>query len=242
MWWAELPVFSVSTKLEPANYCLCKFCYCLNTSETKRSLTDWSNLASLFRILKTGRSSNKVKGQVEETSKTSGRMPSAIRRYVKFIDKLNRGVGLVAMYMIFAMMGVLLYSSISKTFFDPALWTLEVAQFSMVAYFLLGGGYSLQMGAHVRMDLAYGKWSPRTQAAVDTVTILLLIFFLVVLLYGGISSTHYAIKYNEESRSIWAPRMAPIKIIMDIGIFLTLLQAIAIFFSTLAKALDKDMS
>ena len=65
-----------------------------------------------------------------------------------------------AMYMVFAMMGLLLYSSITK-FFAPPLWTLEMAQFSMAAYYLLGGGYSMQLNAHVRMDLAYGRWSLR---------------------------------------------------------------------------------
>ena len=57
--------------------------------------------------------------------------------------------------LIFAMLGVLLYSSIMKTFFLPVLWTLEMAQFLMVAYYMLGGGYSMQMDSHVRMDLRY---------------------------------------------------------------------------------------
>ncbi len=168
-------------------------------------------------------------------------MPRAIKLFVKFVDRMNHGVGLIAMYLIFVMMGVLLYSSISKSFFTPSLWTLEVAQFTMVAYYLLGGGYSMQMGAHVRMDLAYGRWSPKAQARVDTVTVLFMIFFLCVLLYGGLSSTQYAIKYGETSRSIWSPKMWPIKVIMDIGIFLTLLQAIAFFFKNIAAATDREL-
>ena len=72
--------------------------------------------------------------------------------------------------MIFAMMGVLFYSSVSKTFFHPPLWTLEFAQFLMVAYFLLGGAYSLQLKGHVRMDLLYGMWSERTQSRWDVFT------------------------------------------------------------------------
>jgi len=169
-------------------------------------------------------------------------MPKVIKSYVRIIDKLNHGVGLFAMYMIFFMMAVLLYSSFSKTFSVPALWTLEVAQFTMVAYYLLGGAYSLQMGSHVRMDLAYDRWSTKTKARVDSITILFLIFFMLVLLYGGISSTMYALKYGETSRSIWAPQMAPIKIIMNIGIVLTLLQTISIFFKNLATATGKDIT
>ncbi|WP_339516163.1 TRAP transporter small permease subunit [Pseudomonas sp. RL_15y_Pfl2_60] len=156
--------------------------------------------------------------------------------FVRGVEKINRLVGRFAMYLIFAMLGVLLYSSISKTFFQPSIWTLESAQFLMVAYFLLGGAYSMQLDAHVRMDLIYSRWSPTTRAVVDAFTVVLLIFYLVFLLYGGISSTQYALEYSETSYSAWSPSMAPIKIVMCIGIFLMLLQAIATFFKDVAAA------
>lgn len=168
-------------------------------------------------------------------------MPGIVRTYVRWVDALNRVIGRFVMYGVFAMMGILLYSSVSKTFLLPALWTLEMAQFAMVAYFLLGGAYSMQLDAHVRMDLVYGTWSDRTKAAVDALTVLFLLFFLVMLIYGGLSSTQYALQYEERSYSAWAPLMAPIKIIMTVGVFLTLLQAIATFFKDLAKALGKSL-
>jgi TRAP-type mannitol/chloroaromatic compound transport system permease small subunit len=157
-------------------------------------------------------------------------MRNGIRAFVRVVDAFNLRVGRFAMYLIFAMLAVLLYSSISKTFFTPSIWTLESAQFLMVAYFLLGGAYSMQLDAHVRMDLAYSHWSPRTRAVVDAITVFMLIFYLVMLLIGGISSTEYAIEYKETSYSAWSPYMAPIKIVMCFGIALMLLQAIATFF------------
>jgi TRAP-type mannitol/chloroaromatic compound transport system permease small subunit len=163
-------------------------------------------------------------------------MPRAIRLFVHAVEALNRVVGRFAMYLIFAILGVLLYSWISKTFFMPAAWTLESAQFLMVAYFLLGGAYSMQLDAHVRMDLFYSRWSPRSRAVMDAITIGFLIFYLVFLLYGGISSTQYALEYKETSYSAWSPPMAPIKIIMCIGIALMLLQAIATLFKDIAAA------
>ena len=169
-------------------------------------------------------------------------LPKAIKAYVRFVDRMNQFVGLFAMYMIFAMIAILFYSAISKNFFNPSLWTLEMAQFVMVAYYLLGGGHSMQTDSHVRMDLLYGRWSDRTKAVVDAVTILFLLFYLVLLLYGGLSSTQYALQYGEKSYSSWAPRMAPIKIIMCIGIVLMLLQAIATFFKDLAKARGEPLS
>ncbi|MEX0759911.1 MAG: TRAP transporter small permease, partial [Tistlia sp.] len=65
-------------------------------------------------------------------------MPRAIRAYVRGIEALNRLVGRFAMYLIFAMMGILLYAVISRTVFNaPLIWVVEMAQFTMVAYFLL---------------------------------------------------------------------------------------------------------
>lgn len=168
-------------------------------------------------------------------------MPKAIVLYVRYVEALNYRVGRVAMYLIYAMMGILLYSSISKTFFTPALWTLETAQFVMVAYYILGGAYSLQMGSHVRMDLAYSHWSPRTRVVVDLFTVFFLLFYLGVLFYGGVSSTHYALEYGEQSYSAWAPPMAPIKLIMCFGILLMLLQTFALFFRDLSIVLGQPI-
>jgi TRAP-type mannitol/chloroaromatic compound transport system permease small subunit len=168
-------------------------------------------------------------------------MNRGVHVFVRAVDGMNRVIGRCTMYLIFVMLGVLLYSSLSKTFFTPSIWTLEVAQFLMVSYFLLGGGYSMQLDAHVRMDLLYSRWQPRTRARVDVVTMLLLIFYLGLLLYGGISSTWYALEYDETSYSAWSPYMAPIKIVMTFGVLLMLLQACATFFRNLAEARGESL-
>lgn len=154
-------------------------------------------------------------------------MPECLKRYVRCVEAASRRVGQLAMYLIFALMAILLYSSFSKAFLLPAQWTLEMAQFTMVAYYVLGGPYSMRQGEHVRMDLLYASWSPRARAAIDCFTVLFLIFYLGVLLYGGISSTAYALEYGERSYSAWAPYMAPIKIVMCLGVVLMILQALA---------------
>ncbi|MEM9708582.1 MAG: TRAP transporter small permease subunit [Pseudomonadota bacterium] len=173
---------------------------------------------------------------------------SVLRAFIALVDRMNYGVGRVIMFGIFAMMAVLLWSTISKFSDQPSLWTLEVAQFSMIAYFFLGGPYAIQLGSHVRMDLFYENWSVRKKAAVDAVMVFCLIFYLGVLLWGGLSSTAYSLGYFgsdpvgffaklatgqestgslERSRSIWRPYLWPIKTIMCVGIALMLLQALS---------------
>ena len=110
-----------------------------------------------------------------------------------------------------------------------------MAQFAMVAYYMIGGPYSLQLGSNVRMDLFYGGWSDTTKAWMDAFTVLFLIFFLGVLLYGAVESTAYAIEYGERSRNPWRPYMWPIKAIMCFGIFMMILQSVSEFFKDIAR-------
>ncbi len=164
-------------------------------------------------------------------------MPKAVKVFVRSVDAVNTVVGKFTMYFVFAMMGLLLYEPISRTIFDrPLIWSMEMAQFTMAAYWMLGGGYSMILKGHVRMDLLYGRWSEKKRAKVDVFTDLFLIFYMVFLLIGAYSSIEYAVMYGQKNRSAWAPYMAPIKIIMGIGVFLMLLQSIATFFKDWAIA------
>lgn len=183
---------------------------------------------------------------------------NALLTYARAMDRVSRAIGLVVMYGVFALMGILLWSSISKTFFLPALWTLEMAQFAMVAYYMLGGPYSILVGSNVRMDLFYGTWSLRRKATVDCLTVLFLIFYLGVLIYGALGSTAYSLGYwgtapleffaglatgqeeigrLERSSTAWRPVIWPIKTIMITGLTLMLLQALSELAKDLARAL-----
>lgn len=168
-------------------------------------------------------------------------MPALAKHYVRFIDAINYRVGRIAMYLIFVMIAILMWSSISKTFFLPSLWTLETAQFAMVAYYIFGGPYSIQLGSNVRMDLLYGTWSDKKKAQVDAFTVLFLIFYLSVLLYGAIDSTAYSLKYNERSATAWRPYMWPLKIGMCIGVFLMLLQVISELIKDIARIRGEEI-
>jgi TRAP-type mannitol/chloroaromatic compound transport system permease small subunit len=168
-------------------------------------------------------------------------MPKILKLFVRIVDAVNYRIGRATMYGFFLLLGVLLYSSFMKTFFNPSLWTLEVAQFVMAAYFILGGAYALQLDDHVRMDLLYGNWSERTKTWVDIFTILCLIFYLFWMLYGGISSTQYAIHYNERSYSSWRPYMWPIKVVMTFGMLMMLLQSVSILIKDIAKLRGEEI-
>ncbi|SDF03097.1 TRAP transporter small permease subunit [Desulfovibrio legallii] len=164
-------------------------------------------------------------------------MPSCIKLFVRYVDAVNRLVGRITLYLVFVMMGILLYSAASRYFFDnPVIWGVEMAQFCMVVYYVLGGGFALLINSHVRMDVFYGRWPWRKQARMDVFTSFFLIVYLGLLFYGCLSSTWYSIEFDQHNNSAWAPALAPIKTIMAVGIFLTLLQAFSEFFKAVARS------
>lgn len=161
-------------------------------------------------------------------------MPDWVRAYVRFVDRINYRVGRFAMYILFVLMAVMLWSSASKVAHLPANWTLETAQFLFVAYYLLGAPYSMQLDSNVRMDLIYGRLKPRSQLIWDAFTVFALMFYIGVMLYGAIDSTVYAISINERSPTAWRPLLWPIKLVTCVAFALLLLQAIAHFFRDIA--------
>jgi len=170
-------------------------------------------------------------------------MPSFIRTYVKYVDYISTKFGRLAMYVIFLMIGTLLLGAITRNILNiPLSWTVEMAQFTMTAYYILGGAYSIQTGDHVRNNLIYGLYSDKTKARIDVFTSFFLLFYLVCLLIGSVSSTMYAIEYGQRKFSQWNPSMIPIKAIMVLGIVLMILQAVSTFFKDLAKSTGKEIS
>lgn len=169
-------------------------------------------------------------------------MPKAVRLYVRTIDAVAEKIGLVTMYLVVAMILVLLLNAISRNaFVMPISWGMEMAQFILAGYYIVGGAYSLQLDDHVRMDLLYARLSDKGKARLDAFTSFFLVFYLVCLLTGSISSTIYAIETDERRFSMWNPSMIPIKVIMVGGIVLMLLQALSLFFKNYAKARGRDI-
>lgn len=163
--------------------------------------------------------------------------------YVRVVDRISDWVGLVAMYLIYVMIGVLLFDVIAdKAFSMPQHWVIEFAQFALVAYYFMGAAKTLKDDDHVRMDLIYARLGPVGRARLDAVTIFCLMFYLVILLLGSVSSLSYAIETDERLPPPWAPSLIPIKALMLVCIVLMLAQALALFIRHVAAARGRDIA
>ncbi len=204
-------------------------------------------------------------------------MKRATLAYIRAIDAMNYRIGRVAMYLLFVLIGVLLWSifmrAMSYSFegFIPAGWTIEIAKFLLVAYFIVGGPYSMQLGANVRMDLFYGGWSPKQKAWMDAITVLFLAFYLGVVLNGAAASLAYALGAHYklgaweffgllisgfftggfegaaehlgrfEATRTWKLPLWPIKLTIALGVILMLLQASSEFLKDLLRIRGEEI-
>ena len=169
-------------------------------------------------------------------------MSKFISSYVNIVDTICEKVGRFVMYWVFFMMFLLILSFVTRNIINfPLMWIIEMAQFTITAYYLLGGGYSMLTDDHVRMDLFYGKLSNKGKAKMDVFTSFFLIFYLIILFIGSITSLIYTIETKQKLFTAWAPYVWPIKTLMLIGILLMLLQAFSTLFKDIAKMKDNNI-
>ena len=162
-------------------------------------------------------------------------MPGIIRAYVRITDKISDLTGYLAASLIFVMGAVLIFDAIARNVLNmPVHWAIELTQFTLAAYYFMGGPMTLKNNEHVRMDLWYAHLSERGQAKMDLFTVGCLIFYLGVMLAGSISSLQYAIQTGERRFSIWNPSVIPIKALLTACLVLMLLQAFALIFKHIA--------
>ena len=162
-------------------------------------------------------------------------MPHLIRAYVRIVDKVSDYVGYLAASLIFFMGATLLLDAVTRNVLNmPVHWAIELTQFTLAAYYFMGGPITLKNNEHVRMDLWYANLSDRGKAKLDLVTVWCMIFYLSVMLIGSISSLQYTISTNEKRFSMWNPSVIPIKALLTVCLVLMLLQAFALVFKHIA--------
>ncbi|WP_299906719.1 TRAP transporter small permease subunit [uncultured Paracoccus sp.] len=162
-------------------------------------------------------------------------MPGIIRHYVRIVDRLSDWSGWLAASLIFVMVATLLLDAVTRNVLNiPVHWAIELTQFTLAAYYFLGGPFTLKNDEHVRMDLIYSHLSERGKARLDLITVGCLIFYLGVMLAGSISSLQYAIATDERRFSMWNPSVIPIKALMVACLVLMLLQAFSLVFKHIA--------
>jgi len=149
----------------------------------------------------------------------------------KAIDAVNRWVGRMMGYIALLMALLITYEVIARYIFNaPTIWSMDINQYLFCAISLLGGGFCLLSEGHVRVDLFYPKFSPKTQAIVEIVTYPFALAFCGILVWlGGAEFWHVLITATTSGTALNFP-MWPVWLTVPLGGFLLGMQIIARYF------------
>jgi TRAP-type mannitol/chloroaromatic compound transport system permease small subunit len=160
-----------------------------------------------------------------------GRMPSPVYvAVIRGIDKFTEVTG----YLFILLIIPLIFANVIEVFAryvlrQPTIWALDVTTMSYAALFMLGSALALLKGAHVRTDMLWEGFSPRTKGMIDSVAFLL--FFLptmAVLFSISIDDFMYSISIDERGSSgAWTPVLWPLRGVIPLAAFMLFLQGVS---------------
>jgi len=149
-------------------------------------------------------------------------------RYCAVIDRLNEWMGLFWGATVLIVTFSVLYEVVVRgVFSEGTLWANETTVYVSAVAYLLAGGYALLHRRHVRIDVIYGLFSPRTRARVDLVTFVFFVIYIGALLWVGGTMAWTSFQQGETTGSPWNPPIWPVKAAIPLAALLLLLQGIA---------------
>ena len=124
-----------------------------------------------------------------------------IKNYIKFAESLSRWIGKgFAWCIVILCFGTVYEVTMAYIFNAPTLWNFDFSLQMYGAIFMMAGAYTLSTEAHVRGDVIYRLFKPRTQGYIDL--ILYFIFFfpgVLALAFYGYEYAALAWKIKETS-------------------------------------------
>ena len=137
--------------------------------------------------------------RAEEPGQTPETMTAWQRPITAAIDVLNLWVGRFTCLLLVPIIGVMVFEVVAaKAFVAPTLWVYDTSRMLAGVLFMLGAGYALMRGVHIRADFIYRSWSKPTQATVDA--ILYLGFYFPAMLFFFWSALDFTLDaFNERN-------------------------------------------
>ena len=157
-------------------------------------------------------------------------MPNWMAKTIVVIDNFSKRIGNIVCWITIPLILGMVYEVFArKLFLSPTIWAYDMSRFFYGALFMLGAGYALSKGVHIRADFLYRNFKVKTQGRVDFWLYLLFYFpGLLVFLYMTIGFVQESIMRGEKGMdTTWMPYMWPIKTCLLIGIIFLLIQGVS---------------
>ena len=162
-------------------------------------------------------------------------MPSWMAKSIDRIDKFSKWTGNIVCWITIPLIFGMVYEVLArKLFLAPTIWAYDISRFLYGALFMLGAGYALSKGVHIRADFLYRNFKVKTQGFIDF-TLYILFYFpgLIVFFYMTTGFLQESIMRGERGMdTTWMPYMWPIKTCLWFGIIFLLVQGVSELFKS----------
>ena len=157
-------------------------------------------------------------------------MTPVLLRVASALDAVTRFVGMAIAWLIVPMVLSLVWEVVARYFFNaPTEWAYDMTFMLYGTFFMIGSAWTLQRGGHIRTDIYYARWSPRTRARIDLACYLVL-FFPAIAIFTWLASGYFWRSFELNERIVtspWLPIVWPFKFMMPATGALLLLQGVA---------------
>jgi len=113
-----------------------------------------------------------------------------MRSFISFADHLSTSIGKAFSWCIVILMGGTVYEVIMAYVFNaPTLWNFDFSMQMYGAILMMSGAYCLATESHVRGDVIYRLFKPKTQGWID------LVLYFIFFFPGVLALTFYGFDY-----------------------------------------------
>ncbi|HJS37853.1 MAG TPA: TRAP transporter small permease subunit [Burkholderiales bacterium] len=159
-------------------------------------------------------------------------------RIERFVDRVGQAVSWLALVIVVLMsVNVVL----RYLFSIGSVWAQELEWHLLVPLILFGCSYALRHGEHVRVDIVYGRFAPRTKVAVDLASSLLVVAIAALFIWFSLHYVQQAYVIDEGSPDPGGlPHRYLLKALLPLGFALLLAQGVAGVLGSLARLRQED--
>jgi TRAP-type mannitol/chloroaromatic compound transport system permease small subunit len=152
-----------------------------------------------------------------------------MQKALLFVDKVSTWVGHAFSWLIVGLTLLVTWEVFSRYVLgNPHAWAFDAMAMLYGTMFMMAGAYTLAKNGHVRGDVLYGYFRPRTQATIDLT--LFIVFFIpgvIALTYAGYYYAADSWRINEHSNvTAGGPPVYPFKTVIPIAGAILLAQGI----------------
>ena len=151
-----------------------------------------------------------------------------MQKLLFFVDRVSTFVGKFFAWSIVGLTFLISWEVFSRYVLnEPHAWVLDAQIILYGTMFMMAGAYTLSQSGHVRGDVLYGFFEPRTQASIDLV--LYIVFFLpgiFALAYAGWTFANESLAIREQTFSPEPLPLYPFKFIIPLAAFFLLIQGL----------------